>query len=98
MANQSITKGDAMPEKTNPEIESVEVTVSLPMTPTQFAAAYNYDAKSVRARMRKITDRENQPGSGGRWVIDSLEFHDRLLADMRAPHNRRIVSATLKQS
>ena len=86
-----------MPEKTE-STESSESTVSLPMTPTQFAIAYNYDAKSVRARMRKITDRENQPGSGGRWVIDSLEFHDRLLADMQRPHNRRVVSAQLKSS
>lgn len=68
-----------------------------PMTPTQFGDKYGYDAKSVRARMRKITDRDAQPGSGGRWVIDSAEFHDALLADMRNRHgNRRVVSASLK--
>ena len=70
--------------------------ISLPCTPTEFAEFYNFDAKSVRARMRKITDRDSQPGSGGRWVIDSQEFHDSLLADLRRPHNRRVVSATLK--
>jgi hypothetical protein len=91
MAINHDTKGDT-PMSDNPEF------ITLPCTPTQFGDFYGYDAKSVRARMRKITDRDAQPGSGGRWNIDSVEFHDALLADMRRPHNRAVVSAQLKSS
>jgi hypothetical protein len=92
MAITTNTKGDAMP---NNEITPEFVA----MTPTEFGDAYGYDAKTVRARMRKITDRADQPGSGGRWNIDTVEFHDTLLADLRNRHgNRRVVSAKVKSA
>jgi hypothetical protein len=90
-SNHDNREGHAMADNQNP--------VFVKMTPTEFANTYSYDPKSVRASMRRLTDRENQPGSGGRWSIDTVEFHDALLAYMRRPHgNRQTVSAQLKST
>lgn len=85
-------KGDTLMS----EITVGEITISLPCTPTDIANALFMDAKAVRARIRKMTDKDAQPGSGGRWALDDPEFVTELLASLQRPHNRRVVSARLK--
>jgi hypothetical protein len=67
------------------------------LSPKDIAIETGRDSKSVRAMMRRMTDADNQPGSGGRWVIESgSEFHTELVKRLTAVHNRATVTATLK--
>lgn len=67
------------------------------LSPKDIAIETGRDSKSVRAMMRRMTDADNQPGSGGRWVIESgSEFHTELVKRLTAVHNRQTVTATLK--
>jgi hypothetical protein len=40
------------------------------VTPKEIGDALYLSDKTVRDRMRKMTDKSNQPGSGGRWDIE----------------------------
>ena len=40
------------------------------VTPKEIGDALYLSDKTVRDRMRKLTDKSNQPGSGGRWDIE----------------------------
>jgi hypothetical protein len=54
-------------------------------------------AKQVRAKMRRLTDKQAQPGSGGRWAVEiESAFFVRLISELRNPHNRAIVVAELR--
>lgn len=73
------------------------MTASKNLSPKDIAIETGRDSKSVRAMMRRMTDADNQPGSGGRWVIESgSEFHTELVKRLTAVHNRSTVTATLK--
>jgi hypothetical protein len=41
------------------------------LTPAQLAEKLNSDPRSTRKFLRSITPKENHPGKGSRWVIDS---------------------------
>lgn len=72
-------------------------TTSTNLSPKDIAIETGRDSKSVRAMMRRMTDADNQPGSGGRWVIESgSEFHLELVKRLTAVHNRKVAVATLK--
>lgn len=67
------------------------------LSPKEIAIETGRDSKSVRAMMRRMTDSDSQPGSGGRWVIvEGSEFHQELVKRLTAVHNRQTVTATLK--
>ncbi|MET0643984.1 MAG: hypothetical protein ABWZ17_06370 [Candidatus Binatia bacterium] len=67
------------------------------ITPKELAAELNCDAKTLRRVMRSMTD--EQPGSGGRWEIErDSEFHLAIAERVSRTHNRKTVTATLKNS
>lgn len=79
--------------KGNQMTKANEVTIS----PKQIAIDTGRDSKSVRAMMRRMTDADSQPGSGGRWaIIEGSEFHQELVKRLTAVHNRKVAVATLK--
>jgi len=74
-----------------------ETTQETILYPKDIANQTGRDQKAVRALMRRMTNVDQQPGSGGRWkVIESSEFHVELVARLTAVHNRKSVTATLK--
>ena len=67
------------------------------VTPKEIAQETGRDQKAVRSMMRRMTDADNQPGSGGRWAVESgSEFHTELIRRLTANHNRATVVATIK--
>lgn len=72
-------------------------TAGANLSPKDIAIETGRDQKSVRAMMRRMTDADSQPGSGGRWVIESgSDFHVALVKRLTAVHNRKTVTASLK--
>jgi hypothetical protein len=68
------------------------------ITPKEIAADLYLDAKTVRNAMRRLTDRDGQPGSGGRWNIErNSDFHVALVAHLqRVNGNKKVVVAQLR--
>jgi hypothetical protein len=65
------------------------------VSPKDFATELNCDPKTLRRIMRSMTD--DQPGSGGRWEIDTdSEFADAIRERVSRTHNRKTVTAKLK--
>ena len=61
------------------------------ITPKQLAAELGVSDKSLRSIMRRMTDKDSQPGSGGRWNIEP-EMADAIRAKVRAATNRTVVN------
>lgn len=79
--------------------KAIEVTNETNLTPKEIAMATGRDSKSVRAMMRRMSDADSTPGSGGRWIIvEGSEFHTELVKRLTATHNRQTVTATLKNA
>ena len=57
----------------------------------ELAAELGIDPKALRSIMRKMTDADSQPGSGGRWVIvrDS-ELFTELVNRVKNAHHRKV--------
>lgn len=44
------------------------------MTTAQFAEKLHTDPRTARKFLRSVTDKENQPGKGSRWVLDTKDL------------------------
>lgn len=57
----------------------------------ELAIELNIDAKALRSIMRKMTQVDSQPGSGGRWVIvrDS-DLYKELIIRVKNAHHRKV--------
>jgi hypothetical protein len=62
------------------------------MTPKEIGVLLGYDAKTIRRVMRSLTDADSQPGSGGRWVVDSQDAVDAIAARLSSTHHRKLVN------
>lgn len=63
------------------------------ITPTELANALYLSAKTVRDRMRKMTPKSAQPGSGGHWDIEvGTDAYIALVTTLQSPHrNKQVV-------
>lgn len=61
------------------------------ITPKELAAELGVSDKSLRSIMRRMTAKDTQPGSGGRWSIEP-EMADQIRAKVRATTNRKIAN------
>ena len=67
------------------------------VTPDEIADALFITSKQVRAKLRRLTDKQAQPGSGGRWNLEiGSPVFERLVSELQNPHNRKIVVAELR--
>lgn len=58
------------------------------ITPTDLANALHIGAKSVRDRMRKLTAKSDQPGSGNHWEIEvGTDAYFVLVQTLQSPRN-----------
>jgi hypothetical protein len=62
------------------------------ITPTDLANALHIGAKTVRDRMRKMTAKSDQPGSGGHWDIEvGSPAYIKLVTTLQDSHrNKRV--------
>lgn len=62
---------------------------SFRITPNEIAEEIGISAKRVRSVMRGMTAKDDRPGSGGRWVIDSPEMADAIRRKCVETHGRK---------
>jgi len=88
--NHDTKAGNAM---TDSFVDPFEGETGRKITPGDLAAALFISDKAVRARMRKMTEKSVQPGSGGRWTIEvgSERYFD-LVKSLQSPTRNRQVS------
>lgn len=79
---------EIMSAKNESEIVAEIAPSATAMTPKQLATELNLDPKSLRRIMRSMA--QDQPGSGGRWEIDT-EFAQALRERVSRSHNRKVV-------
>ena len=56
-----------------------------------FATQLGIEAKALRSIMRKMTDSDSQPGSGGRWaIVEGSELATELALRVKNSHHRKV--------
>lgn len=73
------------------EVSEIPAVANGNITPRQLADELGIDAKTLRRVMRSMTDKDSQPGSGGRWEIDAIAA-DAIRARVARNHNRKTVT------
>jgi hypothetical protein len=62
---------------------------SVKVTPNEIAERLGIPAKRVRSVIRSLTERDSQPGSGGRWELTDPEFVALIESECVARTNRK---------
>jgi hypothetical protein len=62
-----------MPSTTAPQGHEKRMKVMATITPKEFAQKVDSDGRTVRKFLRSITPKEDQPGKGSRWEIESRQ-------------------------